>query len=63
MSSISTEELFYLQTRGMSLEDSYINIINGFIKSQIASLPEGIERDKLDSSIDKCLQSLKYEPI
>lgn len=63
VSSISEEEIFYLQTRGIALKEAYINIINAFLKSQFNLLPQGIERDKLESSLDKRLQSFKYESI
>jgi len=55
---MSEEEIFYLQSRGLSRTDSQRLIIRGFIQSQLMHLPEIILRARLEKTLEKKLNSL-----
>lgn len=55
---LSEEELFYLQTRGFRKSDSIALLLDAFIVSQLAHLPDGHERGILERALRKKLSSL-----
>lgn len=47
VSQIDSEKIFYLMSRGLSREESRKMIIEGFLESAIADIPEGEMREEL----------------
>jgi Fe-S cluster assembly scaffold protein SufB len=47
VSQIDSEKIFYLMSRGLSREESRKMIIEGFLESAIADIPEGKMREEL----------------
>jgi Fe-S cluster assembly protein SufD len=55
---LSDEELFYLQTRGFKKSQGIALLLDAFILSQLAHLPESKERTSLEKALRKKITSL-----
>ncbi len=55
---LSEEELFYLQTRGFKKNEGISLLLDAFIFSQLAHLPEGSERGILERALKKKLSNI-----
>ncbi len=51
ISKVSDEEIFYLQTRGITREQAIGSIVKAFLISQLATLPDKELRDRIESGI------------
>ncbi|MBI4090923.1 MAG: SufD family Fe-S cluster assembly protein [Candidatus Komeilibacteria bacterium] len=56
VSRISDDELFYLETRGLSKQRAEKMLLSSFLHSPLTALPEGTLRDTLERVLDKKIE-------
>lgn len=59
VSRLSEDEIFYLQTRGLTREHALRELIRAFLASQLTHLPD----EKMRATITTALLSALYEPL